>query len=62
MKDEWLAEIPEAAAIPILGAWQHRSGQRRYNARLEIFSGPRLDELFLLDVSLERWAAVKGNR
>ena len=32
MPNEWLIEIPLDAAIPIKGAWQHRSCQGQYNA------------------------------
>ena len=60
MPEEWLAKIPADAVIPIVGVWRHRSCRGQYNFRLEILIGPKLDELFLWDVSVSRWAAIMG--
>ena len=56
--DELLAEVN--AVVPIRGAWWHRSYKGQYCVRLEILIGRNVDELFLWDVSVARWAQIKG--
>ena len=58
-----IAQLPGELKFPILGVWNHTSGEGLRNIRLLILVGPNADDLHhcFVDVTPDTWAIIQGN-